>query len=72
MGVLSSTTEYDKSTYYDNIFKYNPLTNTISFYTENTSLRIENPERNRRFPKGILGRAYESKNTRSDRPFKDL
>jgi len=48
------------------------VTNTISFYTENTSLRIENPERNRRFPKGILGRAYESKNTRSDHPFKDL
>lgn len=41
MGVLSSTTEYDKSTYYDNIFKYNPLTNTISFYCKMLSGRCQ-------------------------------
>lgn len=41
MGVLSSAPEYDKSTYYDNIFKYNPLTNTISFYGKMLSGRCQ-------------------------------
>lgn len=45
---------------------------TISFYTHDAWCTIEVPDRNHVFLNGNLGRAYESKKNKGDRPFKDL